>query len=168
MLWGKFWEGLLLVILWRIGEVNGPEVKWDSVEHSSYGLDHNCCGPRAGRGWTGPVQMLAGLSEVKGAIPGIQLMKNVLLSSQVSRPSHSPCMNIVVLVVQEHSWLVSRCSPDRLPVSCFTCIRCRASVISTQRIFIHLSFSSSGDPAVWRLDYHTWILRDHRRAAAAG
>lgn len=71
-------------------------------------------------------------------------------------------------MVQEHPWLVSQCSPDRLPVSSFTCIRCSASVISTQRIFVHLSFSSSGDPAVWRLDYHTWILRDHRRAAAAG
>lgn len=69
---------------------------------------------------------------------------------------------------EEHSWLVSQCSPDRLPVGCFACIRCGASVIYTPMIFVHLSVSSSGDPAVWRLDYHMRILRHHRRAVAAG
>lgn len=56
-------------------------MKKKSVEHLSYGLDHNGCGLRAWRGWTGLVQMLTGLSEVKAAVPAIHLVLRVNLKA---------------------------------------------------------------------------------------
>lgn len=93
-----------------------------------------------GRIWIGPVQMLEGQT----AWVHISLLR-WKLPFQVStlrwyRPAACRLFRQQMWGIYNHEWLY----------------------------IVRVSVSSSGDPAVWRLDYHTRSLRDHRRVAAAG
>lgn len=75
----------------------------------------------------------------QGQCKSERLMKDNDISSVLMDPELHTChawicYSFSCVLVLEHSWLVSKCSSDQLPVCCFSSIRCGVSRIYTLKI----------------------------------